>query len=134
MTRISPVVALALLACGNVIDKSANIDAPGATADGPNADAKVCAEAIDQRLDLRQSPPITNCVEAFIFFNGQSAAQVFTPSATGTVDYLRLRMNNPAANTNPVQVSIIDLGGNATALADSTSRWMRTCSLESRLR
>jgi hypothetical protein len=77
-------------------------------------------QVIDQQLGACTSPPIAQCTDAFILFNGQSAAQVFMPSNTGTVVHIRLRMNNPAANTNPVQVSIIDLQGDPLALATPT--------------
>ena len=106
-----------IAACGSVKPQDGPIDAPGGATDAPS-DAKVCQQAIDQQLAVCASPPIAQCTDAFILFNGQSAAQVFTPTSTGAVSHLRLRMSNPAANTNPVQVSIIDLLGNPLAISD----------------
>lgn len=107
-------------ACGSVTANQP--DALTGVMDGPPADiapdAKVCPQAIDQQLAVCTSPPIAQCVDALISFNGQSAAQTFMPSNTGTIAHVRLRMDNPAAQTNPVQVSIIDLQMNAMALLD----------------
>src|SRR5262245_56945477 len=107
MRLFAPVIFVA--ACGSVAANQ--LDASNGVMDGSTADiasdAKMCPQAIDQQLAVCTSPPIAQCVDALISFNGQSAAQTFMPSNTGTIAHLRLRMNNPAAQTNPVQVSII---------------------------
>jgi hypothetical protein len=127
------VLAALTAACGNVIARQ-NGDASTGASDGPvidgsvtdggsvpdaPPDAKVCSAAIDQQLVACASPPIAQCTDAFILFNGQSAAQTFAPSNTGTVGRLRLRMSNPAANTNPVQVSLVDLQNDPMALVNA---------------
>lgn len=118
MRLLVPVTLVA--ACGSVAANQ--IDASNGVKDGPTADAapdaRTCPEAIDQQLAVCTSPPIAQCSDALILFNGQSGAQTFTPSNTGTIAHLRLRMDNQAAATNPVQVSIIDLQTNAMALLD----------------
>ncbi|HWU86014.1 MAG TPA: hypothetical protein VN253_02015 [Kofleriaceae bacterium] len=114
--------ALALLtaACGSVKDAPDALPANGdARPIDAGPDAKVCAQVIDQQLGICSAPPIAQCSDAFILFNGQSAAQVFTPTMSGSVAHIRLRMSNGAANTNPVQVSIIDLQGNPLAFANA---------------
>jgi len=129
MMRLVPFACL-VAACGNVItaQRDASSDPTDPSSNPANArdaaiadalpDGKVCQQAIDQQLTACTSPPIAQCAVTFIMFTGQSAAQAFKPSSTGSVSHIRLRMNNPAAATNPIQVSIVDFSGDPVALAN----------------
>ncbi len=73
--------------------------------------------ALDQALGACQSPPVTQCTTAFILTNGQSAAQSFTPSMTGKLTKIRLRISNPLYATNTLRLTLVDGGGNISWLA-----------------
>ena len=107
------VIAALVGACSDSTDDVIPDDGPVGVDAAVDAgvDADVCAPVVDQMLGICNSPPVFQCTVELILFSGQSAAQVFSPTRSGRVDRLRLRMANLAASTNPVQVSIIDLGG-----------------------
>jgi hypothetical protein len=67
--------------------------------------------ALDQSLGACQSPPVTQCAPAFLLTNGQSAAQSFTPGASGKLVKVRLRASNPVDTTNTLHVDIVASGG-----------------------
>jgi hypothetical protein len=71
----------------------------------------------DQGLVACQSPPVTQCAPAFILWSGQSGAQSFTPSLSGKLTKVRLRVSNPAYLTNILQVSIVKGGASPSWLA-----------------
>src|SRR5262245_28058932 len=66
--------------------------------------------ALDQSLGMCQSPPIKQCAPAFILWNGQSGAQSFTPSVTGKLSKVRLRVSNPGFATSALRVNIVKGG------------------------
>jgi len=65
-------------------------------------------EALDQSLLDCASPPVTQCADSFVLFQGQSAAQSFTAGISGALTSVWLYGRNDAFTTNPVQVSIVD--------------------------
>jgi hypothetical protein len=69
------------------------------------------AGTLDQSLEPCMSPPVTQCVQAFILTNGQSGAQSFTPSVSGQLVKVRLQVSNPVYTTNMLQVNIVATGG-----------------------
>jgi len=71
---------------------------------------------IDQELGACQSPPVTQCATAFLQSNGQSAAQFFSPSRSGCLTTVRLRMANPTPHI--VRVLIVSAGHDSQALSD----------------
>jgi hypothetical protein len=72
--------------------------------------------AVDQVLTACVSPPVTQCADAFILYQGQSAAQSFTVGASGALTAVRLRGRSNLDERNPLLVAVVDAAGNQDAL------------------